>query len=205
MKKPILSYFNAPIAPQKDALGRCVVHASMVPEKNLTIEQVYHLITKDEKLKQLSQQVAQADDLRSAKASLLPYVTPCGVFSKRNCQSLVTPSGLLPIDVDHLDSRMEAEKLKQQIFDDPFLKPLLCFVSPSGLGVKAFIPCPTSNSKEPAKHLSEQIYWAMTYVELVYGSQGKHPDKGVDASGKDVVRACFLCHDAKALYRVCDE
>lgn len=74
------------------------------------------------------------------KQQTLPYVTPCGVFSYRKSDSLTGPSGLIVVDIDHLDSRGEAEKLKRQLFDDRLLHPVLAFTSPSGYGVKAFIP-----------------------------------------------------------------
>ena len=42
---------------------------------------------------------------------------------------------------------------------------------------------------------------AMNYVHCMYDTENTQPGKGVDTSGKDLVRACFLCHDPKALLR----
>ena len=48
----------------------------------------------------------------------------------------------------------------------------------------------------------------MNYVKTVYDSHSNsadnkknHPGKGVDRSGKDLVRACFLSYDEEALIR----
>lgn len=122
--------------------------------------------------------------------------------------SLTGPSGLIVVDIDHLDSRGEAEKLKRQLFDDRLLRPVLAFTSPGGRGVKAFIPYDLARIPDTRQNTSENIHWAMNYVQAIYDS---HPDgedkktnrsgKGVDRSGKDLVRACFLSYDEEALIR----
>ena len=145
------------------------------------------------------------------KQQTLPYVTPCGVFSYRKSDSLTGPSGLIVVDIDHLDSRGEAEKLKRQLFDDRLLHPVLAFTSPGGHGVKAFIPYDLARIPDTRQNTSENIYWAMNYVQAIYDFHSSHPDgedkktnrsgKGVDRSGKDLVRACFLSYDEEALIR----
>ena len=136
------------------------------------------------------------DTSRLLKQQTLPYVTPCGIFTRRRSDCLEELSGLVVVDIDHLESTEEAEILRQELFDDPYLCPALAFISPSGLGVKAFIP-----------HASEQnatdgIRWAMNYVHCMYDSNHQQSGKGVDTSGKDLVRSCFLCHDPGALIRI---
>ena len=49
---------------------------------------------------------------------------------------------------------------------------------------------------------SEGIGWAMSYVHCMYDADYRQPGKGVDTSGKDPVRACYLCHDPGALLRI---
>ena len=201
----LISYFEPPVAPIRDKQGRTVRPASLMPQTSLTLGQVYQLITANEPLRQLTVQVRQASDLGLAKRSLLPYVTPFGTFSRRRCENLLAFSGLLPIDVDKLESGEEAEHIKQALFSDPYLDARLVFVSPSGKGVKAFIPWPSHRLTEednPARLASVYTTQAMEYVRCMYEL---HPDsrrRGVDVSGKDVVRACYLCHDEKALISV---
>ncbi len=192
-----MSFFTAPIAPQKDAGGKVLRPATLKPYAEVDVAQLHQYITTNEELHALTDAVRAAPDMREAKARLLPYVLPCGTFSYRNRDSLVKPSGLLPIDVDHLPSHEEAVELRQRLFDDPMLRPVLCFISPSGLGVKAFVPytLPPEGTEDVNAYVCEQINWAMQYVNRLYG--GQH----VDTSGKDLARACFLCHDADALCR----
>ncbi len=192
-----MSYFNAPIAPMKDAEGRVVRKATLVPQMTVSVEQLFGFITENMELQRVTQMVRTAADFRAAKAVMLPYVTPCGVFSYRNRNSLVRLSGLLPIDVDHLSSHEEAVELRQRLFDDPMLAPALCYISPSGLGVKAFVPytLPPGDVGDVGTYVGERLNWAMRYVGTIHGNSH------VDPSGKDLARACFLCHDADALVR----
>lgn len=190
-----MSLFQNPIAPQRDPQGRILKAATLTPAMEVTPADVYQLITCNEPLHLATLQVRNAADIRAAKASLLPYVTPCGVFTRRRSDCLTESSGLVVVDIDHLESAEETENLRQQLFDDPYLCPALVFVSPTGRGVKAFVPC--LHGQNPA----EGIQWAMNYVHCMYDAENTQPGKGVDTSGKDLVRACFLCHDPKALLR----
>ena len=120
-----MSLFLPPISPVKDsATGRTVQPPTLTPYKEITLQEVYKLITSSERLKTLTETVRRAAEngdekaYRMLKQQTLPYVTPCGVFSYRKSDSLTGPSGLIVVDIDHLDSREEAEKLKRQLFDD---------------------------------------------------------------------------------------
>ena len=201
-----MSYFMPPIAPIKDAQGRMITPPTLIPFCEVSVEQVFQLITCNEHLKAVTQQVRNAEDMRTAKASLLPYVTPCGTFSRRNSKCFVTPSHLVVVDVDHLDSYQEAVDMRHTLFDDPLLCPLLTFISPSGRGVKAFVPCSSLYATDEARNATESMSWAMQYVEMAYGANancsGGVTSKGVDTSGKDLVRSCFLSHDPEALLRI---
>lgn len=213
-----MSLFLPPISPVKDSTtGRIIQPPTLTPYKEITLQEVYKLITSSERLKTLTETVRRAVEnvdekvYRMLKQQTLPYVTPCGVFSYRKSDSLTGPSGLIVVDIDHLDSRREAEKLKRQLFDDLLLRPVLAFTSPSGHGVKAFIPYDLARIPDTKQNTSENIHWAMNYVQAIYDFHSSHPDredkktnhsgKGVDRSGKDLVRACFLSYDEEALIR----
>ena len=201
----LFSYFQPPIAPVKDGQGRTLTPANLKPQASVSLAQVCQLITRNEQLRRLTLQVRQSSDLSLAKRTLLPFITPFGTFSHRRCDTLLAFSGLLPIDVDKLESGEEAEHIKQSLFGDPYLDTRLVFVSPSGKGVKAYIPSPSHRltaEDNPASLASVYATQAMEYVRCMYEL---HPDsrrRGVDVSGKDVVRACYLCHDEKALISV---
>ena len=200
-----MSYFMPPIAPVKDRQGRMITPPTLLPFCEVSIEQVFQMITRNENLKALTEQVRNAADIRAAKASLLPYVTPCGTFTRRNSKNFVAPSHLVIVDVDGLRSYQEAMKMRRALYDDPLLHPVLTFISPSGLGVKAFVPCNHLYATDEAKNITENMSWAMQYVEMAYNtvttvSSGTKSNV-VDFSGKDLVRSCFLSYDPEALFR----
>ena len=92
---------------------------------------------------------------------------------------------------------------RSRLFDDPFPAAELVFVSPGGHGVKAFVPYDLGRTSDVKQNAAENIYWLMEYARLRYGDcSDKDKGKGVDYSGKDLVRACFLSHDEGALMRV---
>jgi len=203
-----MSYFMPPIAPIKDEQGRLMTPPTLIPFCEVSIEQIFQMITGNKNLKALTEQVRNAPDIRAAKASLLPYVTPCGTFTRRNSKNFVSPSHLVIVDVDHLNSYQEAVEIRRTLYDDPLLHPVLTFISPSGLGVKAFVPCNHIYTADDAKNITENMSWAMQYVEMAYStttSVSPGEKSKVDFSGKDLVRSCFLSYDPDALFRTTKE
>lgn len=186
-----MSYFMPPIAPIKDKQGRLMTPPTLIPFCEVSIEQVRN-----------------SEDIRTAKASLLPYVTPCGTFTRRSSKDFVSPSHLVIVDVDGLHSYQEAVEMRRMLYDDPLLQPVLTFVSPSGLGVKAFVPCHYSSTTDDARNITDNMSWAMRYVETAYytiTAVSSETKSKVDFSGKDLVRSCFLSYDPEALFRTTNE
>lgn len=95
-----MSYFMPPIAPIKDEHGQLVTPPTLIPCCEVSVEQVFQMITGNKNLKVLTEQVRNSEDIRTAKASLLPYVTPCGTFSRRSSKCLIDPSLLTVVDID---------------------------------------------------------------------------------------------------------
>ena len=93
MKESIMSFYNAPITNQ-------------VPNGVVSIDQLYTYVSTNEWLRERTDRTRVALDdekrFRQLKQSLLPYVTPAGVFSYRKEDRLLFPSGELVIDIDHL-------------------------------------------------------------------------------------------------------
>ena len=154
-----MSYFMPPIAPIKDKQGRLMTPPTLIPFCEVSIEQVFQMITCNENLKALTEQVRNSEDIRTAKASLLPYVTPCGTFTRRSSKDFVSPSHLVIVDVDGLHSYQEAVEMRRMLYDDPLLQPVLTFVSPSGLGVKAFVPCHYSSTTNDIPKITDNMSW----------------------------------------------
>ena len=184
-----MSYFMPPIAPIKNELGRIVTPATLIPSCEVSVEQVFQMITCNENLKILTEQVRNSGD----------------TFSRRNSKCFVASSHLVVVDIDHLDSYQEAVEMRSTLFNDHLLHPVLTFISPSGRGVKAFVPYDHLPMANDTNSIIENMKLAMMFTVLLYGTETPPPfgekRKGVDFSGKDIVRSCFLSHDPGALFR----
>jgi hypothetical protein len=135
---------------------------------------------------------------KHGKLTMLPSVTPAGVFREAKTSGLVYPTGLLVIDYDGLSSHEAAVELRDKLFADKLLKARLAFVSPSGRGVKLFLPYEMAIYSPFERQYRDLLERAWFYIEAFYGVKA-------DRSGKDISRLCLLCHDADAKYRENDE
>ena len=201
MKESIFSFFNAPITNQ-------------VPNGVVCVSQLHAYITTSEWLRERTDQVraASGDEkrFRRLKQSLLPYVTPAGIFSYRKEDHLLVPSGEpdasgrrrptavegseFVIDIDHISSSEEAIRWRDTLFADERLRPDLSFVSPSTTGIKLLVPYRLSIKKTVEESFDEAVRFAWEYLEGKYGLKA-------DATNADLSRACFLCHDPSARLR----
>jgi hypothetical protein len=175
-EKPQFSYYKAPITNTK-------------PYQVVTLKQVHQVITGKYFINQ-TQQLRLIDDKsrnREFKATQFHYVTFSGIFSKRNEKSLVSHSGLIALDFDHIDN---VETLRKQLLNDPYLETDLLFISPNGNGIKWVI------SVELSEKLSHgQMFQALyNYIKDTYSIE-------VDKACKDISRATFLCYDPEAYIR----
>lgn len=109
MEESIMSFYNAPITNQ-------------VPNGVVSIIQLHAYISTNEWLRERTSRTRVALDdekrFKQLKQSLLPYVTPAGVFSYRKEDRLLFPSGELVIDIDHLASPEEACTWRDTLFAD---------------------------------------------------------------------------------------
>ena len=193
-----MSYFLPPIT-------------NTLPTGNCTLREVYRWITEDKSLETVTNELrafikeGRVAEYRQLKQRQLPFVTPHGVFSRRKSDALISASGLVVVDIDHLDSYQEAVEMRSTLFNDHLLHPVLTFISPSGRGVKAFVPYDHLPMANDTNSIIENMKLAMMFTVLLYGTETPPPfgekRKGVDFSGKDIVRSCFLSHDPGALFR----
>lgn len=166
------SFFQAPVR-------------NVFPSSTLRLHQIYDFI-KSKKYKAVTEELRSITDpkeKRKFKANRLDYVTFSGVFERRNDKFLIKHSSLITIDFDHLEN---LEKVRTLLLQDPYFDTEMLFTSPSGDGIKWIIKI---NLKE-ATH-AEYFQAVSNYIKSTYHLE-------VDASGKDVSRACFLPHDANA-------
>ena len=175
--KGIFSYFASPISNTK-------------PMGESDLSRIYDLIKSEkwaqttERLRSLSSQ----EERRRYKAAHLDFVTFSGRFKSRRASALVEYSGLICIDIDHIESMDRLEELRQQLIADEQLKPRLLFRSPSGDGLKLVI-----ESGALERH-REAYDAAIKHIRARYQIEADHTP--------DVARACFLCYDPKAYFRV---
>lgn len=167
-----MSYFPGPIH-------------NIHPSESLSLAEVHARITgvafakNTEFLRQLPSSKKKA----SYKSRKFPYVTFGGLFQQRSDRQLLQASGLMVLDLDDVKDLQAA---KMALLEDKLLDTELLFVSPSGKGLKWVIRTDLSDSD---------------YAEYFRGSSGYLRKKfglEVDPSGKDISRACFLCHDPEA-------
>ena len=171
-KGPKFSFFKAPIQNTKS-------------HKSITIKDAYNYIV-GHYAKEKTETLRSFDDKKRArlyKSANFDYVTFCGEFDIRSNNSVKSVSGLLCIDFDHV---AELEVLFSKLLKDEYFNTVLLFRSPSGDGLKWVIEIPPSDLPHP------DFFRAIeNYIFKVYGIK-------IDGSGKDISRACFLCHDPNA-------
>ena len=192
-----MSYFDAPIATFQT--GERTVWATLEPRSPITIDLVAELIREDVSLSKRTDEVREAEDMKEAKARLLPYVTPMGVFTRRNSRSIISSSGLAVIDFDKAKPDFNLEAAKRRIFDAFPSLVRLAFTSPSGQGLKFFV-----NLGGDVTAMEPRLWENMFHGINAFLAQ-EFPDQFIlDEAGKDFCRACFLCHDPNVLYRAID-
>ena len=112
------------------------------------------------------------------KRSKLPLVTLSGIFTERNNKGLQDHSGLIQIDIDHVEN-----------YDDTFKNLILdeftyvAFKSPGGKGIKVIVKI----NPDVSTHL-EQFYALEEYYK-------KEFNVAIDPSCKDVARCLLLSYD----------
>ena len=136
--------------------------------------------------------ITDDDKARDFKGQNLDYVTPSGIFSYCSDNSLIKHSGVLCMDLDHLDNRVE--DLFQLLIHEPMFLTLLLFRSPRGSGLKWFIHIDLSRCDHRTWFTAVRNYLMHTY---------HLDDKQVDKACGNPSRACFLCYDPEAYLLPC--
>jgi len=155
------------------------------PEKSTTLVEVYNLIKGEtyEVLTEHLRELTGKKEIGDFKRNNLDFITFSGTFKTRFADQLIKHSNLICIDFDHIE---DIDWLWDKLLIDEFFETSLMFRSPSGQGIKWVVEIDT----EEATHL-DWFLGIEAYIKKVYGIN-------IDKSGKDVCRACFLCHDKNA-------
>jgi hypothetical protein len=121
---------------------------------------------------------AKTKDALEEKKRALPVATLSGIFSERKSAAIEQHSGLLQIDLDHLQNPTHTRNL---LGLDPHI--IASFLSPSGKGVKGIMVIPADISGHRRAFEAAQIYMGEVY------------DLAIDKATKDVARACYVSFD----------
>ena len=169
------SFFSKPITNKK-------------PQRIVNLLQVYQAIRSHyyENVVRLLRSIVGKEEQRKFKAQNLDYITPSGVFSYGNDESLISHSGILCMDLDDIEN---VEELKQKLIDDIHFDTLLLFVSPCGHGLKWFIAIDLDVCNHKIWFTSVRNYLMATYGLT---------EKQVDKSCSNVSKACYMSYDPDA-------
>lgn len=128
------------------------------------------------------------DVLAEFKLLNFQSVTSAGTFQRRCASGIITHSDLLTIDIDGLKSEAAAREMMHRLIDDPLIEVDLAFLSPKGMGVKAFVTIPDWLRE---KKFKQSFDFFTKHIAATHGVL-------IDQSGSDISRLAFLCWDEQA-------
>ena len=173
---PKFSFFKGPITNKR-------------PKSSATIVDIYRGLTSNY-YKTKTEQYRRTKDKEAKKK--FDFVTFAGLFCIRNNENLFRYSGYVCIDFDHIEPA-QIEVIKAILLNDDMLETQLLFISPSGTGLKWVIEVDLKTYPDYEVNFKGIVSYLRTnYPDYFSGNNI------IDETGKDVSRACFLCHDPKA-------
>lgn len=126
---------------------------------------------------------------QAAKQEILPAIMPSAIFTdgKSKVQdNFEGYTGIICLDIDGLN-QSRLNDLKEKFKKNPFVQAF--FVSPSGEGLKVFIPVTTSAEQHLVSWFALRNYFEEKYkVKL-------------DEKCKNINRICYVSHDTDAWYK----
>jgi len=155
---------------------------NIYPNDILNLADVYSLI-KGPTYKEVTEDyrcLIGSKEGKEFKRENFDFCTYSGIFSIRKDDGLLKHSGLLTLDFDHVE---DVAELKLKLLQDEYLETELIYVSPSGDGIKCIIKIDLSIGTH-----EEYFEGVANYIKATHFI-------GIDESGKNVSRACFLCYD----------
>lgn len=160
------------------------------PQQTQTIEWVYEYIISERARKPTEElramlPMATKEQKNNFKLLNFEYATFSGIFSYRNEKGLGERSPYICLDIDGLGSGDEARAVQHALSADKYVETELCFVSPSGNGVKWVVNLPEAVE---GMCFRDQWYEMRNHLAFNYGLVA-------DPACKDVCRACFLPWD----------
>ena len=145
---------------------------------------------------------------RAYKAQNFDYVTFSGRFNVRKIDGLMSHSGFMCFDIDHIDSEVRLQEIKSLLVNDSLLPPVLLFRSPSGNGLKWIVEVPDKHWLTQCQQRT--VNGQQSYIDIITQNHRTLYERireyllqeyeiGCDATS-DVARPCYLCYDPDAYY-----
>ena len=150
---------------------------------------VAHVKTRYSSALQAAKQQGDPDPYKTAKEAVhdikkrLPGVLFSGEFSQRANEHIIAHSGLLCLDIDHLE---DGPSLKLALANDDYVQ--ACFDSPTGSGLKVLVRIEPDVTSHGCSFLAAQKYFWERYGAKVDNC-------------KDVARLCFVSDDENIFIR----
>lgn len=176
LERHIFSLFRAPAS-------------SVKPCATATIADAYIYITTSERARKATNGLRAIDDrdeARRYKTTHFDFACFSGTFSHRSDKSLVSHSGLICLDFDHVGDSRALSALRRRLLADPYFTTWLLFTSPSGDGLKWVVDIDLECCDHRTWFRALQRYVSHTYAF------------DIDRACANESRACFLPYDAEA-------
>jgi hypothetical protein len=113
--------------------------------------------------------------------SELPYCTPCAIFRYRNYDNIIRFTGLMAVDIDHVEN---ASETRDWLFEN-YPEIITAFISPGRKGVRGLMKIPVVSALDEFK----DIFWGL-YSELRSDTSMQRP-----------TQPFFYSHDADIKWR----
>lgn len=174
---PKFSFFKGPITNKR-------------PKTSATIVDIFRGLTSNYyKTKTERYRITKDKEIKKK----LDFVTFAGIFIVRNKENLFRYSGYACIDFDHIE-KGQIEVIKEILLKDNMLETALLFISPSGDGLKWVVEIDLEHFPD----YETNFRGIVGYLRVTYPDHFNTGENIIDESGKDICRACFLCHDPHA-------
>ena len=154
--------------------------------RTMTIGEVYCFITLDSRTLDMTRKLRAIGDVKERKqfkAANFCFACFSGIFSYRKDECLVSHSGLICIDFDHIGNLQQLLETRRRLIADPYFTTQLLFTSPSGDGLKWVVDI-------DLQKCDHRTWFSAisNYVRATYGLEA-------DSQCINISRSCFLPHD----------